>query len=351
MKLQDYERVEVIDCIRGLALVGILFINAPYFVDGGGGSLTIGDFPSLNAWLASAYKILISGKFFTIFSVLFGLSTYIFLSNAERRGDRYVARFLIRSAVLFVIGEIHSRLWTTDIIGTYVVMGLFLLPLYKASVAFLRAAVWMCICLVVAAHALDANDIAGVEYSRVVAGLAFKFLPFLVGFFLGKTSFFQQLPTKMQGIRNCALLLGMAFIAIVAGYVLLSRSGIPAAEEIDGFISFTSYPIAAFYVLGMILLLQKPAILRLASPVSMMGRMSLTHYLTQDQWGALFITSVFGLAYILPMHVPLIVVSVLATQMLLGAVWLRFFRQGPVERILHLATYGVRLPDARHGVR
>ncbi|MBK8702280.1 MAG: hypothetical protein IPN33_00810 [Saprospiraceae bacterium] len=73
-------------------------------------------------------SFLISGKFFMIFSFLFGLSFAIQLNN--KQGDpHFVRRFIWRLLILFAIGAIHHLHYRGDILTIYAMLG-FLLPLF-----------------------------------------------------------------------------------------------------------------------------------------------------------------------------------------------------------------------------
>jgi len=129
------ERITAIDTARGLALLGILVVNMTFF------ALPLGDVthhgppeaagPSdTAAWWA--LKVLFEGKFFTIFSTLFGVGLTIQWARAHARIGRFGAMGLRRLGFLMLLGLLHATLlWYGDILFLYAWAGLLLLiPLH-----------------------------------------------------------------------------------------------------------------------------------------------------------------------------------------------------------------------------
>ena len=121
-------RIEVVDALRGFALLGVLIANVPY---GGEPPIT----SPFDGPLDLLMNLLISQKFITIFSILFGFGFYIQMSRAEKKGVNFKSYFLKRMALLFLIGTIHSFvLWHGDIIMSYAFGGIFLLLVRKWTI-------------------------------------------------------------------------------------------------------------------------------------------------------------------------------------------------------------------------
>ena len=101
-------RVTSIDALRGLAVLGILFVNIQYFAMGI-------DFnpPSpgpADTFVRAIVAILAEAKFISIFSLLFGAGIVLMDRSATRRNEKWTGRFLIRSGVLLAIGFLHAYL-------------------------------------------------------------------------------------------------------------------------------------------------------------------------------------------------------------------------------------------------
>lgn len=127
------DRYTEIDALRGFALSGILLANLPFWV----GLPFSGDrMPALMGALplevfGPFFNGVLDGKFYTIFSLLFGLGFSLQLERLEARGRAGTAIFLRRMAVLLVFGLIHlSLIWSGDILMLYALMG-FTLPLFR----------------------------------------------------------------------------------------------------------------------------------------------------------------------------------------------------------------------------
>ncbi|WP_240913784.1 hypothetical protein [Sphingomonas sp. HDW15A] len=142
-------RSHFLDGLRGLALLGILIVNMAAFIGFG-----MNDEAGRAAAIASAFddvaevtmEWLFMGKFYSIFSLLFGIGFAIQLGRLEARGEG-VGRYSRRLLVLFAIGLAHLLLlWIGDIVALYALMGMVLLLFRKASDRALLAwavALWM----------------------------------------------------------------------------------------------------------------------------------------------------------------------------------------------------------------
>ena len=330
------KRIESIDIIRGIALCGILFINIPYFFHPGNGvTEDISSYTTVNRLLAHSYRLLIAGKFVTIFSFLFGTSIYLFLSSAEAKGLSWIPCYLRRSALLYAFSCLHGYLWNTDIIGSYVIAGLFIFPLYKCSVQMIRRLLLVVFCIVVFGELLLLSQF-GIPFLSMISGFCYHLVPFITGFYLAKIRFFYRIPV-LSGLRKLMLLLLIVSVVIIGLYVGFVRNAMDS-QSLSVYLKYTTYPLAASYILGLVLLLQIPSVLKKLRPFSILGKMSLTNYLTQDQWGALLLHYCFALPEILPVHVPLIMVVIVCIQLVTSRLWLLFFRQGPAEWLLSFST-------------
>ena len=108
MKLQPISkgaRIDAVDALRGFALFGVLLANIPI----AGPETITGQMDSVLTFLSN---FLISQKFITAFSILFGFGFYIQMTRAAEKNINFRSYFLIRMGLLFLIGVIHSYgLW------------------------------------------------------------------------------------------------------------------------------------------------------------------------------------------------------------------------------------------------
>ena len=85
-------------------------------------------------WADTAIYLLVQGKFFPLFSMLFGMGFAIMLMRAQAAGRPFVAVYLRRVLALLVFGLLHALLvWPGDILVTYALMGLLLLLFFRGT--------------------------------------------------------------------------------------------------------------------------------------------------------------------------------------------------------------------------
>ena len=127
------ERIQLIDGLRGFALFGILIAHITYWFNAGPIPNQIFEkFNDIGFQIASTFEvILISGKFYTFFSFLFGLSFALQMSSKSFT----IGRFAWRLVILGLIGIIHSLHWRGDILSIYFVVG-FVMILFRNSSDF-----------------------------------------------------------------------------------------------------------------------------------------------------------------------------------------------------------------------
>lgn len=119
------QRIAVLDSVRGFALLGILLMNIEAFV-GPLTAATNGLNPSLRGVdrLADALVyLLVQGKFYALFSLLFGIGFAVMAQRAERAGRRFDGVHLRRCVGLLVIGLLHALLiWSGDVLTSYALL-------------------------------------------------------------------------------------------------------------------------------------------------------------------------------------------------------------------------------------
>ncbi|MBA6252940.1 MULTISPECIES: DUF418 domain-containing protein [unclassified Colwellia] len=128
-ELTNSNRIQVMDLLRGFALIGIIMMNIEWFnrpvsaLMSFDYSLTGFDWAS--SWLV---KVFVEGKFYKLFSILFGMGFAIMLVRAQEADRKFGVWFTRRILVLFVFGMAYLIfLWGGDIIHDYAVGGLLLL--------------------------------------------------------------------------------------------------------------------------------------------------------------------------------------------------------------------------------
>lgn len=136
MPVQQAERIQIVDTLRGFALFGILLVNMALFSHPFQAMLL--PFNADAPWYDRAAEWLIrffgESKFYSLFSLLFGLGLTLLMERIEARGGRFVPLYLRRMLVLFGIGMVHAFLiWVGDILILYSLVGFLLLLFRKAK--------------------------------------------------------------------------------------------------------------------------------------------------------------------------------------------------------------------------
>jgi len=172
----ESQRIEALDVVRGFALLGIFLMNIEWFNrpiatfnEGMPHGLTGAD------WLASWFiAYFVQGKFWTIFSLLFGMGFAVMLVRAERAGREFTRVYLRRILALAVFGAVHFiYVWEGDILFSYAVGALALL-----IVLYGRARPILIACAVLAGVGFipDADRFFGVAGGLAATGLLALYL-------------------------------------------------------------------------------------------------------------------------------------------------------------------------------
>lgn len=142
------ERIAAMDVLRGLAVFGIFLINMPLFIAPSGAFF---GWESNPFWTAEKDRIatlfiyiFAQGKFYTMFSFLFGLGFGVqMIRAAERHSQNFTKVYLRRLTVLLVIGALHMFLvWWGDVLHVYALLGFILMLFRKRTDKTLI--VWAC---------------------------------------------------------------------------------------------------------------------------------------------------------------------------------------------------------------
>lgn len=129
------ERLEIIDVLRGLAVCGILIANIQLF---SGALFQLEVFrdqaPLADRIAQFLIQFFVGGKFYSIFSFLFGFGFALQIERAEQRGDTEARLFKRRLYWMLVIGFLHAfPLWYGDILSIYAMTGFFLIKFRRTD--------------------------------------------------------------------------------------------------------------------------------------------------------------------------------------------------------------------------
>jgi uncharacterized protein len=404
----DAERLDILDALRGFALAGIFLLNLAAF--SGFAFMTpeqmaASPTASLDLPIAGIVVWLGYGKFYSLFSLLFGIGFSLQLAAAERREDHTLSVFRRRLLVLMVIGAVHLYVWEGDILFLYAIMGFFLIPfrrssdssLLTAAVALVFAPIALEILIVASGGLLDPGapfnrlgrsvlvatgfspdalpypllrDAGWMEYLRfqlsgvffryeelLTTGRPFKVLGmFVLGLWVGRSGMLADLtpwiPT-LRRVRRWAFALGLP-ASLAQAALLIGGTGDNPWLKIGESIAYALgvAPLALGYATTFAILWQSSEWRTRAVRLAPAGRLALTNYLSQTVFGlAVFYGIGLGLmGHVGPIWWPLITVAVISVQVALSRWWLERFVFGPVEWLWRQATYRQRLPIRRQPV-
>ncbi len=163
-QIQADGRITVIDALRGFALLGVVLVHMQQhysIFNFGAPAPSEPLFPAMDEWIGWLTRNVLMGRFINIFAFLFGMSFFIQMDRAARKGVDFRRRFVWRMVVLFVIGLAGSAFYSGDILSIYAVFGLILVALYPLRNKILIAVA----CLILA----GAPRWISVGYDRITA--------------------------------------------------------------------------------------------------------------------------------------------------------------------------------------
>lgn len=374
-------RVEIIDALRGVALLGIVLVNVGYFASAWHGlglsdPATAGPIDGAVAFLV---KALAETKFYLLFSLLFGYSFTIQMHSAQRAGRALGPAFSRRLLALLVLGAGHAvLLFQGDILATYALMGAVLLMLRNrsprsaariaAGILVVLAAAFALLSLVpqasdpaaVAASARELQegfrgspaDVVDTRLAVLPYTLQEVLLPFqapcalalfLLGLAAGKLRLLHRATEHRALWRR--LRLGGLLIGLPGG-VLYAWGSTDRLEHpsrallIDAADVLLAPALTAGVTATAILILLSPRGRALNRWLAPAGRMALTCYLTQSFVLALVFTG-YGAGLVGRVSAgaaTAIALALFLLQLPLSRWWLTHHRYGPLEWLLRWAT-------------
>lgn len=377
----NQSRLHNVDALRGFALFGILAVNIWAFADPFYRSGTENThYPGqLDQAVRFVVSLLFDGKFYLLFSLLFGYSFSLQLDAAQRAGTSFKARMLRRGLGLFGLGVLHGcLLFDGDILNSYGLLSLVLLAWHHLPPRrAIKRAIWLQVglALLMLALGLIALFVKLEEDGKTAAEVAAKLAAFHGSAAATQAYFMSQFPTNLANLPFMgASSLAMFLLGYAAGRErLLARIeefrhllprvlwiGLPVglAGATCEAIGSTFYPSIASNLLGvagnlltgpfltasyaalLLMLFETRAGARIQAALAPMGRLALSNYLMQSALLAVLFTGYgFGLCDRLPPLALLgIVLAIFFGQMALSAWWIRFNTYGPAEWLLRSFT-------------
>ena len=359
----EADRITSLDLIRGVAVLGILLMNAVSFRYGLAPylNLSAGGSGSGLDWAVGIFgEIFVDQKFMAVFSLLFGAGILLFIERAEAREARPVLLNLWRNALLLGIGVLHTMLWEGDVLMLYAVSAVVLIALRSLRARTLIAVGAFVFLLsvpntVLAQYVTNTTDVplAGIwepgETSGENAALeALTLLGYVarglgmilmgaglyrLGFMSGRMSVGTYRWTAVAGLGVGLPLAAVSVVVTALGDYSREVAFIGQIPNTLGTVP------AALGYMSLLVLWDRRGEHWLKRRLLATGRMALTNYLSQTVLGVLVLTVVLDGADVGRAGILIFVLAVWALQLWWSRVWLDRFRFGPAEWLWRVATY------------
>ncbi|PFN26716.1 DUF418 domain-containing protein [Bacillus cereus] len=375
--LTQGERIHSIDIIRGIAVLGIFLVNWPVIAGVDSRDIT-GIYEGIDSYIRLFYDMFIQTKFYTIFSFLFGLGFYIFMTRAEAKTDHPKTLFVRRLLILLLFGFLHYvLLWDGDILHTYAITGFFLFLFYKREprtiliwsivlLSFMQlfSLLGSLLMLIVPVEELGLSTAImplenwGLQitdrfhsfYSEAI-GNSLIMLPetlglFLLGLYVGKKDIFRrakELDPKLKKWQIIMFVLTLPMWFIMIYFFMNNQPYMPLS--LMGITMISGKTLFIFYIVTLMRVLQKEKWQNLLRPFQYVGRMALTNYISHTIVTLLVFGLLFKNDYLAPLWVgPLFCIGFYTLQIFISRWWLSHYQYGPLEYIWRLGTYGKMMP-------
>lgn len=392
MHIKTQQRIVSLDLLRGVAVLGILWMNIQSFsapLASYANPSAYGDLAGVNFYAWAIANVFAELKFVTLFSILFGAGIVIFYNRASEKGVDAQALNTRRMHWLLVFGLVHGYfIWYGDILFVYAVCGLIAVKFVDASIKrLLVSAALMFMVPVLLIYLLSLLMAIGDE--QLMAELASDWAPSDALLQQEITAFksswvdarlasiptaitFQSAGLLMYGWRALAcMLIGIALfrtgfitasmnirtyklVALIALPLGLSLSTWGVMQNIahDFSIEFStglgvlfnyfgSVATTIAYISAVMLLCKSQALAGVKSALTNVGRMAFTNYIMQSLI-CTFIFYGYGLNYFAELsriECLAVVVIVWFIQLFYSTLWLSHFKQGPLEQFWRYLTY------------
>jgi uncharacterized protein len=384
----DHERIQLLDQLRGLALLGILLVNMIYMAQPVVAVLRDAvPVSELDRAARGFIHLVAEAKFISMFSLLFGLGLHILGQRFESRGLPFKRVAARRYLALLLIGIAHGTLlWCGDILTAYAVLAFLLLAFRRRQPKTLL--IWIAalgglmigkeivgailaalsggaaaggdaklatrIAEATAAYTsssyLEVTAQRASDYVHLLAAAAHAspliFSMFLWGLYLGKKGWLADPEAHARPLRRL-FIAGLAAGAPAALFHTLRGletrgPGASPLDDIDDLATLVAgVGLALAYASGIALLSRAARWRSRLAFLAPVGRMALSNYVAQSLVGSLIFYG-YGLGLLGQVSYAgglLFTFCVFGLQILVSRWWFRHFRFGPLEWLWRAATY------------
>ena len=361
--LPSSQRITHLDTVRGVAVMGILIMNAVsfFFVGVAYFDISSPENKTILDWLVGGFgEVFADQKFMALFSILFGASVLLFCERAAAKGHSPVRLSLWRNFLLLLMGLFHESIWEGDILFVYACCAPVLLLCRKLPPTLLISVGTLLYLspIIVSGLAVSVVDPAAFlevwgslsiknpssDVDLVLLGLMYDVFARAMGMmFIGMGLY----ANGMLIHANASDALFKRSLCLVALGALLSGVGLawtatqnfsPTAI-VHGNIANTvgTVPMALGY-LGLLMWWNEKTSGLLINRIRALGKTALTNYIGQTVV-CVVLASLLPNEWLSRTTVFLLIIVIWWAQLYLAEKWLKRYRFGPLEYLWRCATY------------
>ena len=361
--LPSSQRITHLDTVRGVAVMGILIMNAVsfFFVGAAYFDISSPENKTILDWLVGGFgEVFADQKFMALFSILFGASVLLFCERAAAKGHSPVRLSLWRNFLLLLMGLFHESIWEGDILFVYACCAPVLLLCRKLPPTLLISVGTLLYLspIIVSGLAVSVVDPAAFlevwgslsiknpssDVDLVLLGLMYDVFARAMGMmFIGMGLY----ANGMLIHANASDALFKRSLCLVALGALLSGVGLawtatqnfsPTAI-VHGNIANTvgTVPMALGY-LGLLMWWNEKTSGVLINRIRALGKTALTNYIGQTVV-CVVLASLLPNEWLSRTTVFLLIIVIWWAQLYLAEKWLKRYRFGPLEYLWRCATY------------
>jgi uncharacterized protein len=392
--IQASKRIDLLDILRGLALLGVLITNIVEYSS----EYSLEDAPTgLSEWTTGLVKVLTEGSFYPLYSILFGIGFVVWMDKSMKRNGS-IWLFAWRSCILFFFGYVLIVLLDGNgIFLRYSLLSIPLLLFYKASPKILLAGAIIFLLLGVLHQPISrqlqsmrspevqtskmnqikksvqayqlalseakkskkfsdyakARSILFSNQLKMIYTLWDKSLPvifsmFLLGMYCWRKGFFTSVNKHLSFWRKVfwlSLIIGIGGQLVIFTSRLMETKGIFIPnQDILKYSEIILNPVLTFFYISLIVLIaynlqSKPN--TVLNGFKAAGRMSLTNFFLQYVIIAILMYP-YGLGFnglLFSYDLILLAFAIFFLQVLLSVFWFKYFSYGPIEWVWRSLTY------------
>ena len=389
-------RIALLDIFRGFALLGIFVVNIRFMSSSvlhpeAFAWMKDGMWNRIMEWILTNF---FNGKFYPIFSFLFGVGFGMQINKMEEKGTFSNFFFLRRYFFLLLFGVLHAVLiWGGDVLVLYALAGFLVLALRKVHVRYILILTAVILIFPFYGHIYNfinnylsqtghkpLSYLHDYDYAAIVninkngsflENLRFRLYEYTVyyrnveyfpalltmifsGYVAGRYKFYNKIPETLKKLTPVAII---GFIGVVLFRYLHSVSGDLIHENFKIYVIFSKLLIISnitqsfLYLYIISFLYEKGIFINFLQQMSFAGRTSLTNYIMQSVAGLILFNGMFlgwygmlALAWLGVLSVVIYILLIIGSKF-----WLSKFRYGPLEFIWRELTYKTSLKFIKNG--